>query len=248
MRLWSVRIQSAITQPPSSRGTRDAARQESALTQRGNLREVCVYGRWPEPWLGVAPMILRAMTGPRPPSLNNFDIRSTQRRCFAGSLAADSALPKRNGLEVLRELKRSEFLPPTLILTTFDEDKFVIGGLQAGAKGYLLKDVSLDQLTNAIRTLAAGGTLVHPAVTQRLLNNLDRIQCDFPSTEVPEPLSGREVEILRLVARGYNNREIADALAIAEGTVKNYISSILSKMGVRDRTRAVLKALEAGYL
>jgi len=160
----------------------------------------------------------------------------------------DMYLPKRNGLEVLKALKQSDSLPPTLILTTFDEDKFIIGGLQAGAKGYLLKDVSLDQLTSAIRTLAGGGTIVHPAVTQRLLNNLDRIQCDFPSTDTPEALSGREVEILRLVARGYNNREIADALAIAEGTVKNYISSILSKMGVRDRTRAVLKALEAGYL
>ncbi len=160
----------------------------------------------------------------------------------------DMYLPKRNGLEVLRELKQSQSLPPTLILTTFDEDKFVIGGLQAGAKGYLLKDVSLDQLTGAIRTLAGGGTLVHPSMTQRLLENLDRIRCDFPSMETPEPLSGREVEILRLVARGYNNREIADALAIAEGTVKNYVSSILSKMGVRDRTRAVLKALESGYL
>jgi len=160
----------------------------------------------------------------------------------------DMYLPKRNGLEVLRELKQSQSLPPTLILTTFDEDKFVIGGLQAGAKGYLLKDVSLDQLTGAIRTLAGGGTLVHPSMTQRLLENLDRIRCDFPSMETPEPLSGREVEILRLVARGYNNREIADVLAIAEGTVKNYVSSILSKMGVRDRTRAVLKALESGYL
>jgi DNA-binding NarL/FixJ family response regulator len=160
----------------------------------------------------------------------------------------DMYLPKRNGLEVLKELKQSESLPPTLILTTFDEDKFVIGGLQAGAKGYLLKDVSLDQLTGAIRTLAGGGTLVHPAITQRLLNNLDRIQCDFPSSDIPLPLSGREVEILRLVARGYNNREIGHALTITEGTVKNYVSSILSKMGVRDRIRAVLKALEAGYL
>jgi DNA-binding NarL/FixJ family response regulator len=81
-----------------------------------------------------------------------------------------------------------------------------------------------------------------------LLNNLDRIQCDFPSTDTPEPLTGREVQVLRLIARGYSNREIADGLTIAEGTVKNYISSILSKMGVRDRTQAVLKALEAGYL
>jgi DNA-binding NarL/FixJ family response regulator len=160
----------------------------------------------------------------------------------------DMCLPKRNGLEVLRELKQSGFLPPTLILTTFDEDKFIIGGLRAGAKGYLLKDVSLDQLTRGIRTLANGGTLVHPAMTQRLLNNIDRIRCDFPSIEAPERLTWRETEILRLVARGYNNREIAEALTIAEGTVKNYISGILWKMGVRDRTRAVLKALEAGYL
>ena len=160
----------------------------------------------------------------------------------------DMHLPKRNGLEVLKELRRSESLPPTLILTTFDEDKFVIGGLQAGAKGYLLKDVSLDQLTGAIRTLASGGTMVQPAITQRLLENVDRIRCDFPSIDSPEPMSGREIEILRLVARGYNNREIAEALTITEGTVKNYVSGILSKMGVRDRTRAVLKALESGYL
>jgi len=160
----------------------------------------------------------------------------------------DMYLPKRNGLEVMKELKQSGSLPPTLILTTFDEDKFILGGLRAGAKGYLLKDVSLDQLMSAIRTLADGGSLVNPAITQRLLNNIGRIRCDFPSVETPERLSWREIEILRLVARGYNNHEIAEALTIAEGTVKNYISSILWKMGVRDRTRAVLKALEAGYL
>jgi len=84
--------------------------------------------------------------------------------------------------------------------------------------------------------------------TQRLLNNIDRIRCDFPSTDRPERLTWREIQILRLVARGYNNREVSEALAIAEGTVKNYISGILWKLGVRDRTRAVLKALEAGYL
>jgi DNA-binding NarL/FixJ family response regulator len=160
----------------------------------------------------------------------------------------DMCLPKRNGLEVLKELNQSASLPPTLILTTFDEDKFIIGGLQAGAKGYLLEDVSLDQLTSGIRTLASGGTLVHPAMTQRPLNNIDRIRCDFPSMQTPERLTWRETEILRLVARGYNNREISEAITIAEGTVKNYISGILWKMGVRDRTRAVLKALEVGYL
>jgi DNA-binding NarL/FixJ family response regulator len=89
---------------------------------------------------------------------------------------------------------------------------------------------------------------VRPAMTQRLLNNIDRIRCDFPSMQTPERLTWRETEILRLVARGYNNREISEAITIAEGTVKNYISGILWKMGVRDRTRAVLKALEVGYL
>ena len=156
----------------------------------------------------------------------------------------DMYLPKRNGLDVLKELKQAQALPPTLILTTFDDDKILIGGLRAGAKGYLLKDVSLEQLTGAIRALANGGTWVQSAV----LENRNRIQPEFPSLESPDPLTGREVEILRLIARGHSNREIGEALSITEGTVKNYVSSILSKMGVRDRTRAVLNALEHGYI
>jgi DNA-binding NarL/FixJ family response regulator len=120
--------------------------------------------------------------------------------------------------------------------------------LRAGAKGFLLKDVSLDQLTAAIRTLARGGTLVQPIISERVAQGAERPQFDFPSSLSPEPLTGRELEILRLMARGHSNREIADALTITEGTVKNYVSGILAKMGVRDRTRAVLKALEAGVL
>lgn len=160
----------------------------------------------------------------------------------------DMYLPKKNGLDVLRELKQARALPPTLILTTFDDDKILIGGLRAGAKGYLLKDVSLEQLTGAIRALANGGTWVQSAVSQHGFENRNRIQPEFPSLESPDPLTGREVEILRLIARGHSNREIGEALSITEGTVKNYVSSILSKMGVRDRTRAVLHALEHGYI
>ena len=160
----------------------------------------------------------------------------------------DMYLPKKNGLEVLKELKLAQTLPPTLILTTFDDDKVLIGGLRAGAKGYLLKDVSLEQLTGAIRALANGGTWVQSAVPPHLSENRSRIQPEFPSLESPDPLTGREVEILRLIARGHSNREIGEALSITEGTVKNYVSSILSKMGVRDRTRAVLNALEHGYI
>lgn len=160
----------------------------------------------------------------------------------------DMYLPKRSGLDVLASLQQAQSLPPTLILTTFDEDHLVIRALQAGARGFLLKDVSLEQLTDAIRTLAAGGTLVRPAVTERMRQQRQRVPYDFPSAAPPEALSARELEILRLMANGCSNREIAEALTITEGTVKNYVSNILSKMGVRDRTRAVLKALDSGVL
>jgi DNA-binding NarL/FixJ family response regulator len=159
----------------------------------------------------------------------------------------DIYLPKRSGLEVLATLRESHALPPTLVLTTFDDDRLVIGALRAGAKGFLLKDVSLEQLTSAIRTLARGETFVQ-TVTPGSSRALAGLSCSFPSSTVPSALTGRELEIIRLMARGHNNREIADALAIGEGTVKNYVSGILSKMGVRDRTRAVLKALETGVL
>jgi len=160
----------------------------------------------------------------------------------------DIYLPKRSGLDVLRALRAADALPPTLVLTTFDDDHLIIGALRAGAKGFLLKDVSLDQLTTAIRTLAGGVTLVQPIVSERVSQASGRPPYDFPSSASPEPLTGRELEILRLMARGHSNREIADALTITEGTVKNYVSGILAKLGVRDRTRAVLKALEAGVL
>jgi DNA-binding NarL/FixJ family response regulator len=160
----------------------------------------------------------------------------------------DMYLPKRSGLDVLASLQQSKSLPPTLILTTFDEDHLVIRGLRAGARGFLLKDVSLEQLTAAIRTLASGGSVIQPGMTERVRRLRHVVQCEFPSAEPTEALSARELEILRLMARGCSNREIADALTITEGTVKNYVSSILSKMGVRDRTRAVLKALESGVL
>jgi DNA-binding NarL/FixJ family response regulator len=99
-----------------------------------------------------------------------------------------------------------------------------------------------------IRAVAAGETLIRPAVTERVLRGFEHVRRDFDSLDPPDPLTKREVEILRLMAGGYSNREIADALGTAEGTIKNHASSILSKLGVRDRTRAVLKSLERGYI
>jgi DNA-binding NarL/FixJ family response regulator len=170
------------------------------------------------------------------------------RRERPDAVLLDVRMPKRTGIEVLQEMQRAGDLPPTILLTTFDDDEALLDGVKAGARGYLLKDVSLEQLTDAIRTVAGGGTLIRPAVTERVLRGLEHVRRDFESLDPPDPLTRRELEILRLMAGGYSNREIADALGTAEGTVKNHASSILSKLGVRDRTRAVLKALELGYI
>ncbi|WP_329742837.1 response regulator transcription factor [Dyella sp. A6] len=160
----------------------------------------------------------------------------------------DLRMPNMSGLEVLQSLSARNELPPTIILTTFDDDQLVLQGLKAGARGYLLKDVSLEQLVEAVRTVAGGGSLVAPMVTQRLLAGVGRMQNQFTSLEQPDPLTERETEILRLLSGGYSNKEIANSLKVAEGTVKNHVSNILSKLGVRDRTRAVLKALELGIV
>ena len=160
----------------------------------------------------------------------------------------DVRMPLRSGVDVLKELKLSNELRPTIILTTFDDDVIVLEGIRNGAKGYLLKDVSLEQLVDAIRTVYKGGTLIQPAMTQRILRRLENVSHDFPSLPSPDPLTEREREVLRFISGGYSNREIATALRVAEGTIKNHVSNILSKMGVRDRTRAVLKAVENGYV
>jgi DNA-binding NarL/FixJ family response regulator len=160
----------------------------------------------------------------------------------------DMRMPAMSGLDVLLALSAAGTLPPTIILTTFDDDEMVLAGIKAGARGYLLKDVSLEELVNAVRTVAQGGSMIKPAVTQRLLQGLENLKTDFSSLDRPDPLTDRETEILRLMAGGYSNKEIANSLGVAEGTIKNHVSNILSKMGVRDRTRAVLKAFEMGQI
>ncbi|MEO6065899.1 MAG: response regulator transcription factor [Lysobacterales bacterium] len=169
-------------------------------------------------------------------------------QCKPDVVLLDMRMPGLSGLDVLNALRERGELPPTIILTTFDDDQLVLAGLKAGARGYLLKDVSLDQLVDAIKAVAAGGSLVQPVVTQRLLSGLERMHNEFASLDQPDPLTERETEILRLMAGGYSNKEIANSLNVAEGTVKNHVSNILSKLGVRDRTRAVLKAFELGMV
>jgi DNA-binding NarL/FixJ family response regulator len=158
----------------------------------------------------------------------------------------DLRMPRHDGIWALRALRERGIRVPVLVLTTFDDDELVLRAVRAGAAGYLLKDVTLEQLLTAVRTLAAGGTLVQPAITERVLRAVrNDVQ---PQAAAAPALTDRELAVLRLLAGGYANREIAAALFLAEGTVKNHVSNVLFKLGVKDRTSAVVHALRHGLL
>ena len=159
----------------------------------------------------------------------------------------DVRMPVASGIDAIRELKKRKIELKVILLTTFDDDAALKEAMREGASGWLLKDVSLEALADGIRTVAAGGTLVMP-MTASASETMKLEATEFPSSERPSALTARELEVLRLIARGMSNREIAEASGTSEGTVKNQTSSILQKLGVRDRTRAVLKAAELGLL
>ncbi len=163
----------------------------------------------------------------------------------------DLRMPVMDGVEATRKIVKLGKNIKVIVLTTFDEDETVFDGLRAGAVGYLLKDVSADKLIEAIRTAAKGEYFLLPSITAKVVSEFSRISRPAVSDQqktLADPLSNREVEILRYVATGASNKEIADTLVISEGTVKNHLSSILSKLGVRDRMQAVLKAKEYGII
>lgn len=177
----------------------------------------------------------------------------------------DLRMPQYDGLWFLREVASpdktaasdaatvaedpSDTDVPVLVLTTFDDDNLVLDALRHGARGYMLKDVTVDQLSTAVRTLAGGGTLIAPSITDRLLRAMRTSPKPAGTEEVDvQELTEREVEVLRLVAEGYSNRQISEIVHLAEGTVKNHLSAILMKLGARDRTNAVLRALREGLL
>jgi DNA-binding NarL/FixJ family response regulator len=158
----------------------------------------------------------------------------------------DVRMPRGGGLDVLARLAGR--MPPTILLTTFEDDAVAREGVRLGARGFLLKDVSCEQLVHAITEVAQGRTLVSPVGTERVARGIARAPAQFPASPQPEALTRRELEVVRWMAVGSSNREIAEVLGAAEGTVKNHASSIFAKLGVRDRTRAVLKAIALGYL
>ena len=160
----------------------------------------------------------------------------------------DLRMPRMNGIDAIHELRSNSIQTPVVILTTFDDHELVLNGLKAGANGYLLKDVSLESLIDAIKAVHKGEKIVQPALTETLLRSLNTESNEFDTLPEPEALSPKETEVLRLVASGYSNKEISTALSKSEGTIKNHVSNILAKLGVRDRTRAVLRALERGII
>lgn len=162
----------------------------------------------------------------------------------------DIRMPGMDGVEATRRLHQAWPDVRVMILTTFDDDAYVFEGLRAGACGYLLKDVSGADLAQAVRTVAAGGALIQPSVAAKVVAEFARLAPPArpANAGLPEPISERELEILRLVARGLTNPEIAGRLSLAEGTVKNYVTAILGKIGARDRTQAALRAKELGLV
>lgn len=160
----------------------------------------------------------------------------------------DLSMPVLDGIATLNLLQKNGCDIPVIILTTFDDHDLILKGIHAGAKGYLLKDVSLDTLIEGIETVHQGKKIVQPALTERLLQGLQGYKSSFEASPIIEPLTSKEIEVLGLMASGCSNREISQALHKSEGTIKNHVSNLLSKLGVRDRTRAVLLAIEKGIL
>ena len=160
----------------------------------------------------------------------------------------DVRMPACSGIDFLRA--QAGRLPPTILLTTFDDDEALFDGMRLGARGFLLKDISLERLADGIRRVVGGATLFRPGLTERTRGSFEPSAPGAGASRVRalEVLTARETEVLALVAAGLNNAEIATALGPSEGTIKNHVSSILAKLGVRDRVRAVLRGLELGYI
>lgn len=166
----------------------------------------------------------------------------------------DVRMPGMDGVTATRELNRRFPDVGVIILTTFDDDEYIFEGLKAGARGYLLKDISSEEMAEAVRTVARGEALIQPSIARKVVAEFSRLAVSAPPTperaapKPPNALTERELDVLKALARGMSNKEIAAALVITEGTVKTHISNILAKLDVRDRTQAVLKAQQLRFL
>ncbi len=160
----------------------------------------------------------------------------------------DVRMPVMDGVAATRELTRRGSAAGVIILTTFDDDEYIFEGIAAGARGYLLKDAEYEELSQAIRIVAQGESLLQPQITTRVLKEFSRLSSMKVSRPKPqplaEPLTERETEVLRLMASGASNQDIAEKLFIGQGTVKHHVRAIFAKLGARDRVQAILLAQE----
>jgi NarL family two-component system response regulator LiaR len=156
----------------------------------------------------------------------------------------DIQMPRKNGVEAITDIKAQLPEARILVLTSFSEDDTVFAAIKAGAQGYLLKDSSSGELLQAIRNVYQGRSSLHPDIALKVIHELNKPAPGLPPTE--EPLTEREVEVVRLVARGLSNQEIAEQLVVSERTVRTHISNILSKLHLANRTQAALYALRQG--
>jgi DNA-binding NarL/FixJ family response regulator len=170
----------------------------------------------------------------------------------------DVRMPEMDGVTATREAVLRFPEVGVIILTTFDDEEYIFEGLRAGARGYLLKDISSEEMAEAVRIVSMGGALIQPSITRKVLSEFARL-ANPPASEKPappkkppahldEPLTERELDVLRCISDGLSNREIAERLVITEGTVKNHVSNLIAKLNVRDRTQALIKAQELGLL
>jgi DNA-binding NarL/FixJ family response regulator len=163
-------------------------------------------------------------------------------------IVMDVRMPVLDGLAATERIVADDPHVRVLVLTTFDLDEYVFRALRAGASGFLLKDTPLDELVAAIRLVAAGGAMLAPSVTRRVIEEFAR-RPPLPPSGTPLPdLTAREREVLRDVARGLTNAEIASDLFVSEATVKTHVRSMLAKLGLRDRTQLVIAAYESGFV
>jgi DNA-binding NarL/FixJ family response regulator len=158
-------------------------------------------------------------------------------------LLLDMRMPRLNGVQVISALAAKQALPATLLLTTFEDDAALVAGVRAGARGYLLKGVTPEVLVDAIRAVAAGGSYLYAPLAAAMNSRNQHAEWHKDTIGAPHDLTGRETDVLKLMTSGISNREIAKALKIGEGTVRNHASNIFLKLGVTDRTKAVLYAL-----
>jgi DNA-binding NarL/FixJ family response regulator len=162
----------------------------------------------------------------------------------------DVRMPGMDGIQATRQLTAGDDGPRILILTTFDLDEYVYDALRAGASGFLLKDATAERLFDAVRVIAAGQALLAPAITRRLISEFAQQHRNNDASPPPTPgvLTPRETQVLRLIAEGLSNLEIATRLVVTEQTVKTHVSRLLTKLGLRDRTQAVITAYETGLI